>query len=314
MALGKTPAAMLERQQLGTEDTFLIQDFATLASTATVEKLRALSIASPEAPADVAQALVLTLADSSGQTTRAAPLLKLLSGDVPVKAVQGINYHAYKTEVEEMDQTSIPMDPASKKQWQEGATIGVGNIHAGQDLAKFQADGTLACVLGHHHMWEMAAGVANPGTGKGRGWTVIFEDDARPNPNHHNSQSLMASIAEVLRTTPPEAEMVMLGARHCERRHGLIGTNVDPFAPGSMAYAITATAAKALLAEPFIHASDHWLNAPVKAGKFKMFCPAGEAIFSHGYKHATSIHDVEHFKGEGVQVAGSLQQSDGWPL
>lgn len=306
MALEKAPAAMLERQQLGTEDTLFTQDFATLASTSTVEKLRALSVAIPKAPAGVAQVLVLTLADSSGQTTRAAPLLKLLSGNVPVKAVQGINYHDYKTEVEEMEQTAIPMDPASKKQWQEGADIGLGKIHAGQDLAKFKAHGTLACVLGHHHMWEMAAGVENPGTGKDRAWTVIFEDDARPNPDHHTSQSLMASIAEVLRTTPPEAEMVMLGARHCEKRHGLIGKDLDPFAPGSMAYAITATAAKVLLAEPFIHASDHWLNAPVKAGKLKMFCPAGTAIFSHGYKHATSIHDTAHFKGEEKQTQGSL--------
>jgi hypothetical protein len=162
-----------------------------------------------------------------------------------------------------------------------------GDVWHREGSVQFPPNGALACSLGHHRMWEMAASLDSKNDGTNRTWTVILEDDAMP-----SSRAAMYMVSKLLAKMPPGVEMVHLDDRHCrspKRYRGFIGKDISRWAFGSTAYAITAKAARALLAEPFQYAADHWLNAPVINGKFKVYCPIGRPFFIHGYKHTSLI-------------------------
>jgi len=193
---------------------------------------------------------VLVLTNDSPQSQ--ARLQYLKSRLSAVKPLRGINSTQYASEdLLQSQQKLLPMTPQMRDEWKTNPEY--HNNHArGRGL------GSLACALGHYRMWQLAE---NMPAGK---WAVILEDDAHPSTDLVGLKSVMDNI-------PSGPALAFLGVRHCAGQRGVI-SSIAGNAWGSTAYAVTAAGAKALLAEPFNHNSDHWLNIPINKWAITGFC------------------------------------------
>jgi len=239
----------------------------------------------------IVQVLVLT---TSGTESRAR-LDSLLSGldelglSNITHAFDGVDAHKYKNEAEEMSQEIIPMSPKERKEWLQTRTgedkHPMHKTNTGwKSPEEFPSNGALACSLGHHHLWERAS-AASADPESTHAWTIILEDDA-----HITNTADTHAIERILTSAPPDVHLVHLDDRHCKYSYeGVRGKDMDPWAPGSTAYAVTNVGAKMLLSEPFSYLADHWLNVPVHNGKMKALCPGGTPVFQHEYNHESTI-------------------------
>lgn len=240
-------------------------------------------------PPKVVQVLVLTT--PAAQNVKR--LHSLLAGldDIGLggitHAFDGVDASRYKNEAEEEAQDVIPMSPEQREEWQK-VTVGegLGLMHQGMTAQQFHSNGALACALGHHLFWQLAA---ESDTEEQRAWTIILEDDAHI-AHMHDKLAIQKVLAEV----PAGVHIVHLDDRHCKYSTGGVqGRELSSWAPGSTAYAVTSVGAKLLLAEPFSHLSDHWLNAPVHRGMMKAYCPdTGNPAFTHEYAHDSTINAI----------------------
>jgi len=241
-------------------------------------------------PPNVAQVLVLTVPTAENRA-RLHSLLQGLDGlglgDI-THAFDGVDAHQYQNEAQEMAQDIIPMSPQQRAEWLQTTTgVHKGLMHQTESGLKapdeFAANGALACSLGHHHLWELASAteIEDP-----HAWTIILEDDA----HIRNLQDKLA-LQRTLAMAPSDVHLVHLDDRHCKYIGlGVHGKDMDLWASGSTAYAVTNVGAKMLLSESFSHLSDHWLNVPVHNGKIKALCPGvTKSVFQHEYKHDSTI-------------------------
>jgi len=243
----------------------------------------------------IAQVLILTI-DNKASKNRLKVLMAKL-GEIGLSnpdVINGIDAHKFKTEADEEAQHTFPMSDRQKAEWMLTSLDGGPPSHHNHTSAETPSNGALACALGHHHMWELAAKAAPEDP---RAWTVILEDDAHV-PRFHMKEPVRAILA----SAPPDVHIVHLDDRHCQYFGGKPGIRdkaMDIHAAGSTAYAVTATGAKLLLAEPFQYGADHWLNAPVRAAKMKALCPEGPPVFTHMYPHASLIGEDGLFEDAG---------------
>lgn len=258
------------------------------AINALAEDVRMLKHAKlPNSSAPVEQVLVLTTSQEKSRL-RIQHLLEMLP-DVSITTITGIDAHNFQSEEEELQHSNFHIAQQQQSDWLN-VDLGFGRVHEKHGLNETRDNGMLACVLGHHHMWELAA---NTSTGR---WTVILEDDAYPILQMDNDflQTVMANV-------PRNVDEVFLDDRHCSAfgmavkkspfwfwGSKVIGNDADIHALGSTAYALTARGARALLAERFQYGADHFLNVPVRSGKINAYCPSAP-LFLHSYQHAGTI-------------------------
>jgi len=240
--------------------------------------------------AKIIQALILTNPNPLSKL-RIHQLLTDLKGlgfGNVTKPFEGIDANKYMSEADEMKTDLLPMTDQAKEEWMNVSIQGGGiPFHKKNETPEtFSPNGALACILGHQHLWKLAA--ATPPE-DARAWTIILEDDAKVR------RRLPAGLIEETLANADDIggiDIVHLDDRHCKYFGGKPGVrdakNMHEFAAGSTAYAVTARGAQMLLEEKFDHAADHWLNMPLKHNKTKAFCPYFP-MFMHNYKHASSI-------------------------
>lgn len=203
--------------------------------------------------------------------------------------IAGLVASQYASEDAEERQGRLPMSELERREWLR-VDVGMGPVHHGTSRDA-PPSGALACALGHRHIWELARSrLRAPGAAR---WALVLEDDARISPalsiNSEGVSVASGVLREVLARVPQDAEIVFLDDRHCGGlRSREVGAGFNLYATGSTAYAITASGAAALLAEPFSHNADHWLNAPINRGKIRGYCPH-MPIFVHNFPHASTI-------------------------
>lgn len=272
------------RQVLAAAASFLVLTQATQLRT---NKLTAVADAAVhhevhQAAVDqekIAQVLVLAINTPVSQD-RLHSLMASLGQHVQslVHVVPGVDASKFGNEASEMRQPPMELNSAERTQWLQ-ADVGFGPVHKGHTPEESKSNGMLACTMGHHYMWELAA---KQPEGK---WTVILEDDAKPQYG-----LTLKSLEQVFVAAPADVDEVFLDDRHCAKRiPGKVGRDIDPFSFGSTAYAVTAKGARALLAVKYRWAADHWLNRPVHSGAIAAYCPAGLPSFMHSYYHQTEI-------------------------
>jgi len=204
--------------------------------------------------------------------------------------VVGLTATQYANEDAEERQARFPMTDAMRSEWLT-VDVGMGPVHRGRASKDVPSNGALACALGHRHIWELAEKkLSTPGAAR---WALVLEDDARISWALNINSPGVSVPARVLRETlervPADADIVFLDDRHCGWvRSSEVGQGFNLYATGSTAYAISARGAAALLAEPFSHNADHWLNVPIHSGRIRGFCPA-IPIFVHNFPHASTI-------------------------
>lgn len=218
-------------------------------------------------------------ASSQARTYALTPALQKLG--FPYQVYLGVDSDKYANEIELMNQQISPMTDNMKKEWLQ-ADFGAGQWHHGRTSESTPSNGGLACSLGHFHIWNLASQSHNQDE-----WTIILEDDAKLNPCVADAAQAIKSIVA---SAPSDVHLIHLDDRHCEGRTGVLDAhNINKWAPGSTAYAVTQHGARMLLSEPFHFAADHYLNAPVLHGKIKALCPGGPHIFLHQYAHASTM-------------------------
>jgi len=226
---------------------------------------------------------------SQARISALTPVLHKLG--FPYQVYYGVDKHDYANQAEEMNQQILPMTDSMKKEWLQADFGDSKSIPNGKTPESTPPIGALACTLGHHHIWNLTS---QSQSDKQDEWTIILEDDAKLNPRVADAADAIRSI---LASAPSDVHLIHFDDRHCEGRVGVLDArNIDRWAPGTTAYAVTPHGARMLLSEPFRFGADHYLNVPVLHGKIKAFCPEGLHIFLHTYDHASTMNSMSLYQ------------------